>query len=332
MTTYAPRARRLTAAILTTFMLGGAASIAEARDVKLGHLAPEVSPRHEALSLFADIVRDETGGELNVQIFPNSTLGSEREMFEQLQAGVTELALVGSVVSNFYERWAILDMPFLWTSRDHVSRFFASGTVEGWAEEMEEELGVVLLSFFQRTPRILSTVDRPITRIEDLQGLKVRVPEITSFVDTWRAFGVQPVPVPASDIYMSMRLGMIDGMENPVEVMWNFNIHEVAKHLSLTEHNYSGFFFLASSQFFDGLDADTQALLRRAAAAAEARITELDLTDEASLFERLKEAGMEVTVPDVSGFVEASRSVHETYMERFGRDAYEAALELADTP
>jgi TRAP-type transport system periplasmic protein len=322
-------ATRRTIGAVAAFGLLLAGAAAEAREVKLGHLAPTDDPRHEALELFAERVAEGTGGALEVQIFPNSTLGSEREMFEQLQAGVTELAVVGGIVSNFYPKWAILDMPFLWEGSEHVQRFVASDIGMAWSKEMGETLGVEMLTFFGRNPRILVSRDRPVMGIEDLAGMKVRVPEIAAYMDTWRAFGVQPVPMPASEFYMGLRLGMIDAMENPVEVMYHWKIFEVAKHLSLTDHMHGGFFFIASRSFMDSLDSDQQAVLYEAAAEAAALMNQRNAEGQASLFDLLRAEGMEIVEPDRSGFAEISKQVHELYMDRFGRDAYEKALELA---
>lgn len=300
-----------------------------AQEIKLGHLAPTNDPRHEVLQEFAAAIEEATGGEFQVEVFPDSTLGGERELFEQLQAGVTELALVGGVVSNFYPQWSILDMPFLWEDQDHVLRFTGSDMAQQWAEDMSEQLGVEFLAFFPRNPRILVTNTKPVESIEDLAGMKVRVPEINTFMDTWREFGVQPVPLPASEFYMGLRLGMIDGMENPVEVMYHWKIYEVGDYLSLTEHVHGGFFLLASSRFWEELDEASRQAIRDAAAEAAQAMRDKNAEGAATLYDQLEAEGMEIVEPDVSGFKEASQRVHEKYMDVFGREAYDRALELA---
>jgi TRAP-type transport system periplasmic protein len=304
---------------------------ADAREAKLGHLAPTGDPRHEALTLFADIVEEQTEGEITVVIFPDSTLGSEREMFEQVQAGVTELALVSAIVGNFYPAWAIVDMPFLWKSQEHLMEFMNSPRAREWSDDMGEQLGVEMLAFLDRNPRILSTRDRPVHSIDDLQGMKVRVPDIATFMDTWRAFGVEPTPMPAADFYMALRLGTIDAMENPVEVMYHWNIHEVADYLSLTEHMRSGFFFIASQQFMDSLTEEQREIVRAAALEAQALLAQRNRDGAESLLDDLRAEGMEIIEdPDISGFLAASEQVHEQYMDRFGREAYEEAVALGE--
>jgi tripartite ATP-independent transporter DctP family solute receptor len=322
------RLARASALIVTAAGVALGASL-EAREVKLGHLAPTADPRHGVLTGFAEAIADRTDGEITVAVFPDSTLGGEREMFEQAQAGVTELALVGAIASNFYPRWSIFDMPFLWESQEHVLAFARSELAKEWAADMAEQLGVEMLAFFDRNPRILTTRNRPVHSIDDLRGMKVRVPDIATFMDTWRGLGVEPVPMPAADFYMGLRLGTIDGMENPVEVMYHWKIYEVADYLSLTNHMRNGFFLIASKQFMDSLTEEQREIVREEAINAQQLFAERNREGADSLYDLLRQEGMVIIEdPDISGFVEAAREVHEKYMDRFGREAYEAALAL----
>lgn len=315
------------AALAATMAWPGASALA--LEAKLGHLAPTEDPRHEALQLFADRVAERTNGAITVTIFPNSTLGSERELVEQAQAGVTEFALVGSIVSNFYPQWTIIDMPFLWEDSEHLAAFIDSDIAQQWASDMSEQLGFEMLAFFERNPRILTTRGTPVSSIDDLRGLKVRVPDVKVYTDTWRAFGVEPVPMPAADFYMGLRLGMIDGMENPVEVMYHWKIHEVAEHLSLTNHMRSGFFFIASSSFMDRLDDEQREIVIEAAREARDVLAEKNREGAANLLDRLRDEGMQIVEdPDVSGFEAASQRIHDEYMDVFGRDAYDEVVSL----
>jgi tripartite ATP-independent transporter DctP family solute receptor len=306
-----------------------AAGAAHARQVKVGHLAPTTDPRHAVLEQFGKTVKARTNGALDVRIFPSSTLGGEREMFEQAQAGVTEIALVGGVVSNFFPAWSIIDMPFLWKSNEHLDAFMNGSTAKAWSEEMGSKLGVETLAFMQRNPRILVSTKKPVRSMADLRGMKVRVPNIKVYTDAWRAFGVEPVPMPAADMYMGLRLGTIDAMENPVEVMAHWKMHEVAKYLSLTNHMHSGFFLIASKKFMDSLTDAQRKVLREAALEAQAALAKANAAGERTLFDELRAKGMEIIEkPDVSAFVEAARKVHESYIKDFGQAAYDEAVRL----
>ncbi|MCB2054673.1 MAG: TRAP transporter substrate-binding protein [Geminicoccaceae bacterium] len=300
-------------------------------EAKLGHLAPTGDPRHEVMLGFAQAIEEGTGGEVTVEVFPDSTLGKERELFEQAQAGITELALVGSVVANFYPAWSIIDMPFLWRDREHLVEFVNSDYAEQWSKDMAEETGVELLAFLERNPRILTTTTKPVRSVADLEGMKVRVPNVNVYTDTWRAFGVEPVPMPAADFYLALKLGTIEGMENPVEVMYHWKIFEVSKYLMPTEHMRAGFFLIASRQFMEGLSPEHQEVVREAAETAQAALAEKNAEGAAELYGKLQEAGMEIVRDiDIESFRERAQQVHETYMDQFGREAYDAAVAMGE--
>ena len=314
--------------------LGAAAIIltatpALAQQAKLGHLAPTNDPRHEVMAQFAEAIENGTDGAVTVEVFPDSTLGKERELFEQAQAGITELALVGSVVANFYPAWSIIDMPFMWNDREHLVKFVNSEYAEKWSDEMADELGVEMLAFLERNPRILTTAKKPVKSVADVQGMKVRVPNINVYTDTWRALGVEPVPMPAADFYLALRLGTIDAMENPVEVMYHWKINEVSKYLSKTEHMRSGFYLIASKRFMDSLTDEQRQVIRDAAKKAQDDMAAANAEGAESLYGELEAAGMEIVEDlDVESFREATRSVHQTYMDRFGQEAYDAAVAM----
>ncbi len=324
------KSNRSLAVLLSAAVLAGAMQGAVAADAKLGHLAPTNDPRHEVMVEFAKAVEEGTGGEVTIDIFPDSTLGKERELFEQAQAGITEFALVGSVVANFYPAWSIIDMPFLWRDREHLVKFVNSEYAQNWSADMADKLGVEMLAFLERNPRILTTSKKPVRSVDDLKGVKVRVPNINVYTDTWRAFGVEPVPMPASDFYLALRLGTIEGMENPVEVMYHWKIHEVSKYLTRTEHMRSGFYLIASKRFIDSLTEEQQAVVKEAALQAQAALAEKNAEGAASLYGQLQEAGMTIVEDfDVESFRERAGAVHEKYMDQFGREAYDAAQSMA---
>ncbi|WP_119165632.1 TRAP transporter substrate-binding protein [Algihabitans albus] len=317
--------------VLSVTALSAASLPAQAQEAKLGHLAPTGDPRHEVLTTFAEAVETGTGGAVAIDVFPDSTLGKERELFEQVQAGITEFALVGSVVANFYPAWSIIDMPFLWRDREHLVAFVNSDFAKDWSADMAAQFSVDMLAFLERNPRILTSTKKPVRSVADLEGTKVRVPNINVYTDTWRAFGVEPVPMPASDFYLALRLGTIEGMENPVEVMYHWKIHEVSEYLMLTEHMRSGFYLIASKRFMDGLSDEHRGVVREAAAAAQAMMAEKNAEGAANLYGKLEEAGMTIVRDiDIGSFRERAAPVHELYMDQFGRDAYDAAVKLAN--
>ncbi len=332
--TYRTRLFATTAAFAATaFMAAGlfatATGPAQAREVKLAHLAPVDDPRHESLEQFAKLIEERTNGEITVKIFPKSQLGKDREVFEQLQGGLTELALNGEIISNFYPKWSIINMPYLWRDQDHLRAFLSSDIAKKWQEETLTETGVQILGFFERNPRILTTRDKPVRSIDDIQGLKVRVPRIDVYMDTWRAFGVQPTPMSAAEFFMGLKLGTVDGMENPIEVMYHWKIYEVSKYISFTNHMLTRLFLTASNKFLESLPAEQRdAVLAAGKEAEQIHAAKMEKMIE-DLSGKLKEQGMEIVEnPDVSGFQEKAKQVHEKYKGVIGADVLETVQKM----
>ena len=294
--------------------------------IKVGHLAPTNDPRHIALEHFAQVLRDKTNGEVQVVIYPNSALGSERELFEQVQAGITEMALIAAVIGNFYPPLGIMDMPYLWKTQEDLRRFLTGPIGQNWVQDMVRQRGVGVAAFFDRNPRVLVTRDRPVRSMADLRGMKIRVPEIATSIDTWRAFGVQPVAIPASEFYMALKLGVIDGMENPVEVHYNWKIYEVAKYLSVTEHQRAVLPLIYNVSALQRLPAAYQQAFWDAAREAEAMHNRMVREEEQRLYEALKEKGMTIVYPDKTEFIQASRQVWEKYRDVFGAGVLDRVL------
>ncbi len=302
---------------------GSAPAEKQSYEFKLGHLAPVGDPRHEALTMFADQVAEKSGGRIKIVVHPNSTLGSERELFEQVRGGITEFALIGSVVGNFVPEFASMDLPYLWKSQEHLRNVLTGEIGQQWQAKMKKEFGVGVLGFFDRNPRILVNTKRPVKSIKDIQGMKVRVPEIQMHMDTWRAFGVQPTPMPASEFYMGLKMGVIDAMENPVEVMYTWKIYEVAKYLSKTEHIRSALYFINSDQVMNKLSDEDRQIIRTAAEAAELWHNNEVARLQSELYKKLEAEGMVVVYDvDKSGFIEASKKIHQQYMQTIGEETY----------
>lgn len=297
-------------------------------EFKLGHLAPTNDPRHQALEMFSKAVVDGSKGRIKITVYPSSTLGSERELFEQVKGGVTEFALIGSVVGNFVPEYAIMDLPYLWKSQDHLRRVISGPIGKEWENKMKQQFNVALLGFFDRNPRILTNTKRPVRTISDLSGMKVRVPEIKMHMDTWRAFGVQPTPMPASEFYMGLKMGVIDAMENPVEVMYTWKIYEVAKYLSLTEHIRSALYFIYSSQKISALPPNDLRIITEAARTAEDWHNKEVASQASGLFDKLKEQGMIINEVDKSGFIEASQKIHQEYLKVIGEETYKKIVSM----
>ena len=307
------------------FVAAAFVGAAQAREVKLAHLAPTDDPRHKSLVKFAKAIEDRTGGALKIKIYPSSTLGKDREVLEQEKGGLTELALNGEIISNFYKKWSVINLPYMWRDQQHVETFLASDIAKRWVKETTEQVGVQILGFYARNPRILVTRGKAVHKVEDLKGLKIRVPNIQVYMDTWKAFGVQPAPMASSEFILALKTGTVDGMENPIELMYTWKIYEIAKNLSYTKHMQARLFLTASKKFLDSLPDDQRKIVIEEAAKSQADHFKGVLDSEAEMENLLLAKGMIIDkTPDLSGFKARAEEVRRSYVDIIGRDDYEA--------
>jgi len=186
-----------------------------------------------------------------------------------------------------------------------------------------------MLGYFARNPRILVTRNKPVKSMADLAGLKIRVPQIDVYMDTWKAFGVQPTPMQTSEFILALKMGTVDGMENPIELMYQWKIYETAKYLSYTNHMQTRLFLTASKKFMDSITEQERQILLEEAKKAQAAHFKRTINLHDAMEKGLLEKGMIIEKnPDISAFKEKAKLVHEKYMNVIGKDAFEAILKM----
>ncbi len=293
-------------------------------EIRVGHNAPTNDPRHQSLKDFARRVAVLSNGEMSVKIFPANTIGKDHERLELMQSGLLEMSLTGEILANFDSRWSIISMPYLWRDQAHIRRFLNSDIAARWKAETAQTHGLVLFGFLERSPRVLTTRETRVTGIQDLTGLRIRVPQIPVYVDTWRAFDVVPTPMSSSDFYSALEEGRIDGMENPLEVMSAWRIHEVSKYISLTDHMLTSLFLVASKTFTESLTERQLQILEQAAKETEVLHAQRMQDLKHIMLRNLAARGMEIIeAPDTEALKQAALPVHQKYMTAFGSEAYD---------
>ena len=244
--------------------LVGADDHSLAETVRVAHADSPEHPKHLAFLRFAEIVKERSGGNLDVEIFPSGQLGDEREIIEGLKQGTVHLTSVSNgVVTAFDEDFMLLDIPFLFED-EAAARRAIDGAAEKTLFKNLDDVGLVGLAVWEQGFRNVSSSDNPVTGLDDLKGLKLRTMEAPLHVEAWRAAGANPTPMSWSQVYPSLQQGVIDGQENPLYVVTQEKLYEVQKYVSLTRHIYDAMPVLASKSWFDALPADQQQIVREA--------------------------------------------------------------------
>ncbi|MBM7609326.1 tripartite ATP-independent transporter DctP family solute receptor [Lysinibacillus composti] len=235
----------------------------EAKEIvyRFGHAAPEGDPGDLLSEKMAEGIDQATDGQVTIEVFPGAQLGGEVEMVEQVRAGTIDFAFVtGGALSNFVEDVAFLDMPFLFDDLDHAQRVL-KGEVGDQLKAKAEEKGLKILTFMNYGIANISNNKHDVYGPEDLKGLKLRTLENEIFMDTYRALGADPVPIPYPELYTSIQQGVVDGTDPLNVTMTGGKLYEVTKHLSKVGISYRAGVLVMNLDKYDELSDDLRGKL-----------------------------------------------------------------------
>lgn len=294
--------------------------------LKLGHIQSEVDLWHLGAQKFAELVDAKTKGSVKVKIFPNSTIGNDRDMAEGLQIGSVDFSLIAGVLGNFEPSLQIMEMPYLFSSEEHLRKVIYGPVGDLLLDKLLKSSQIRGLSFWERGPRHLTT-NKPINSLADIKGLKIRVPEIPPMVAAWKAMGANPTPMAWGEVYTSLQQNVIEAQENPIPYIFAGKIYEVQKYIALTKHKYEYVILAMSNKTFEKLTPEQQKAVKEAAVEATKYENKLVFDKTEQIFNDLKAKGMKVTEPNTEEWAKAARTTHMQFAEKFGKDIYEKIIE-----
>jgi tripartite ATP-independent transporter DctP family solute receptor len=297
---------------------GGQQADAADKTMRFGHMWPASSGWGQAAQHFADLVKERSGGKLEIRVYPDGQLGSERENEEGLQVGNLDVTFGGpGVLTNFDPKIGIFDMPFMF--RDYAQ---ANAVMDGPIgakvfESLRSHAGIRVLASGAQGFRYILT-KKPINSIADLKNAKIRVPEAETFLRTFQLIGANPVSVPWGETYMAAQSGVVDGLEGVPEVLVNFKMYEVAKNAATTNHILATLQLMVSDKVYQGLPADMQKIVD--AAAKEAWNTQRDAAQKGNeqAEAQLEKLGVKFTSPDLKPFQAAVKPFWSDWAAKTG--------------
>jgi tripartite ATP-independent transporter DctP family solute receptor len=291
--------------------------------IALAHIQPavETAPFHQSALLFKETVEKETNGKVTVEIHPNGELGAEREMIEAVQLNTINMAIVSTgPLGNFAAKSNVFDFPFLFKNRDHANKVL-DGEVGNEVAAQVEQSGLSVLAWSETGFRSITNSKRPITKPEDLKGIKIRTMENKVHIDSFKTFGADPTPMAFTELFTSMQQGIVDGQENPLSIIVPQKFYEAQKYMTISNHFYSPAVTLFNKKILDGLTPETKQIITNAA--HKARDFERDFIkkmDEQYL-ETARKNGMNIVMPeqfDYDAFLAASKPVYAKYDKEYG--------------
>ena len=301
--------KSLKSVAIATFMVAITASAAFAQEMtlKLGHLANEQNAWHLAAVKFGEELNALTDGRISVEVFPNESLGKEIDLINGMQLGTVDMTITGESLQNWAPMAALLAVPYAYKSLEHMDEV-ASGAIGGLIkDQIIEKARVRPIAFFARGPRNL-TSQRPIASPSDLNGMKMRVPNVPLFVDVWSALGAAPTPMAFSEVFTSLQSGVIEGQENPLALIRSANFNEVQGYVNQTEHVRSWIYLTIAEATWKKLSAVDRIAVMRAAATAQEYERSLLLKSLAEDRAYLENKGMEFVEVDGAAFQAAAKN------------------------
>lgn len=293
--------------------------------LRLGHITGESDAWHKGALKFAELVKEKSNGSVEIEVYPSSTLGNDRDLIEGMQLGSVDFALVAGVLSNFYEPYSILELPYLFRDKEHMEKVLYGDVGEKLKTDLLDNAQVRGLDFWVRGPREL-TANKKIEKVDDLKGLKIRVPEIPASIAAWKAMGASPTPMAFGEVYSSLQTGVIDAQENPFALIASNKIQEVQSHLMLTNHVYGYVMLTMSDITYQKLTPEQQKAVEEAAKEATTFENDLVAKQEVELLAQLKESGMEVVELDTAPFMEKAKTVHGEFAKKYGQELYDSIV------
>jgi tripartite ATP-independent transporter DctP family solute receptor len=314
-----------TAAAFASIAVVRAPAKAAQFNYKMAHNLPVNHPLHVRMVECWTAVRNESGGKLDVQVFPNNILGGDTQVLSQLRVGgVQFFTLSGGILTSLVPVAAIQGVGFAF--KDSKTTFAAmDGDVGRIVQKETDAKGLIAFDkIWENGFRQITSSTHPIAKVEDLDNFKIRTPPGRLWIDLFKTLGASPTPINLAEAYTALQTKVVDGQENPYAVIETTKFYEVQKYLSVTNHMWDGYWLLGNKDAFNALPPDVQAIVRR-------NTTKFSLLQRgdvarlnASLADKLGRRGLAINVADTSGFKRKLQPFYTKWKGEFGDVAWSA--------
>lgn len=310
--------------IVTAIAMAVAGNVAHAAyKLNLSSALSSQDPIVEAMESAKQAIEERSEGELTIEVFPNSQLGSDEDVVEQIRSGANIAILIDAGrLSEYQPELGILSAPYLVEDYTDYEAITTSDLYLGWVEELAENSGLRLLNYnwFQGSRQMLT--NEPVETPEDLNGVRVRTINSPVWVKTIEAMGATPAPLPWSEVYSALQLGSIDGAEAQLTAAEGQNLHEVIDHIALTRHIHLMTGIATSEDWYQSLPEELRTILDEELAKAGEEASQATADAQDAVRERMEAEGVTFTEVDIEVFRERVAGVYE----ELGYDEYRDQL------
>ena len=292
--------------------------------IKFSHVVAQDTPKGKASEFFAKRAGELTKGKVKVEVYANSTLYKDKEEIEALQLGAVQmlapsLAKFGPLGVREFE---VFDLPFIFDNTDELHRVTAGAVGKQLFTKLETK-GIHGLAYWDNGFKSFSA-NKPLKAPEDFKGLKMRIQSSKVLEAQMRAVGALPQVMAFSEVYQALQTGVVDGTENPHSNLYTQKMHEVQKHMTLTDHGYIGYAVITNKKFWDGLPADVRGPLEQAMKEATEYANKIAKEENDQALEKVKASGKTTvytpTPAERLALKKAMVKVHKEMESRIGKE------------
>ncbi|WP_284177403.1 TRAP transporter substrate-binding protein [Rhabdaerophilum sp. SD176] len=293
----------------------GAGAAAQAQTLRSTDIHPDGYPTVEAVKFMGKLLEQRSNGRIKINVFHSAQLGQEKDTIEQTRFGVIDMNRINMApFNNLIPATNVPSLPFIFRSVDHMRKVMDGPIGDSILKEFEKH-DLVGLAFYDSGARSFYNSKRPITKPDDMKGLKIRVQQSDMFISLVSALGANATPMNFGEVYSGLQTGLIDGAENNWPSYESTKHFEVSKFYSMTEHSLSPEVLVMSKKSFDKLSKEDQALVKAAAKESVAEMRKLWDAREKASEAKVKAGGAVVNSVEKQPFIDAMKPVYEKFVK-----------------
>ena len=320
----------LTCLAVAGMLVAGPALAQDTRTLSFGMQGTPGDPQYQGVMEAAKVLEEESNGRLKLEVFPNSQLGTFTEMMEQVTLGDLDFTLnpFGGM-DPWVSRAVIASTAYVVKDFDHLQKILASDWGQGVLEEMRTGNGWRTVDSWYFGTRE-TTSNKPITKLEDFKGMKLRVPNSAPQLQWAKAMGASPTPVAFAEVYLALQTNQVDGQENPLPIIDAMKFMEVQSNITLTNHLVQDQLVLMSEETWKDLSEEDQKIVMDAFKAGGLVNNKVVKDNEAALLSKFEDNGAKVNRPELAPFRAAMEPSYKELDSKFGEGIVEKLSSLAD--
>lgn len=281
--------------------------------IKFGTVNTGSHPVVVALNeVFKAKVEELSKGAMKVQIFDSGSLGEEPQMLEQTQLGVVQMCSVSEVLSSLHPKVNILNLPYIFENNNQVDAVIDGDLGKKIFDGLGEH-NLIGLGYFENGFRATTNSVKPITKLDDLQGMKIRTPQSKAQIAIFNAFGANVTPLSFTELYSALQQGVVDGQENGYNTIVSQAFYEVQSYIAETNHMWGSFSIVANLKWWDSLSEEDQQIIQKAVNEASTHERMLSRKEAEKNKQVCIDYGCEITYPDLTNFVKAVQPVYDNF-------------------